>query len=567
MWFNISAPSFEGALGFYLYSKGEFDQMKKRLAVLLSIGMIFSLCACDLIPSTNGGPDGPSTNITPITPVTESPKPELPADTPDITQPEETPEPIPDADYSENALEHVTYEIGSEWFSSWDSGIQKTNIGYEYLMINDDYRELKEFFWDKRISDEETYKESADINEKDWDENFNDNSVTINDVKTLNVTRADSQFFSVTERYYQGYGENASNYYVTVNVDSKTGEPLSIDNFLYLSDDLYDYLAEYFMDNFPSDDMLDDSFEQNRESIKNYLSSEDGDRMIAVFPNGVEIIINEYYLMYGYMGAVNIPIFYDEHPEFFVENCFVEDNDEYIRRLSPDFYWYEDLNGDGQRESTYIYGGMDYDTDFEDYYYTILFATYSGNIAMSDIWSTEEPEIYVAKRGDEFYVLSKTLPLMSHVLTIYRLNTDDFSLEPIKEYSGAVKTIDDFDNIYFDSLQGVFSTFYTDGKYFINDKGEMESYEEFLPITDMSEYSLTTIKEIYGYEVDDQLKVTDKKIDIPVGEGLNFLYSNGVDGVIFGMEDGTKVFLQRDEEMNVCGIPEYEAFEILWYYG
>ena len=271
--------------------------------------------------------------------------------------------------------------------------------------------------------------------------------------------------------------------------------------------------------------------------------------------------------MYGYAGTVNIPVFYDEHPEFFVENCFVPENDSYIRRLPADMFWYEDFDGNGDRESAYIFGGIDYEEDFGDYYYTILYAAFENDSTMVDIWSTEEPEVYVAKRGEELYVLAQTAPLMSHNLNIYRLNTDECTLDLISVYQGEIRTIDDFDNIYYAELQGIFSTFYTDGKYFINDKGEMESYEEFLPITDMSEYSLTTIKEIYGYEVDDQLKVTDKKIDIPVGEGLNFLYSNGVDGVIFGMEDGTKVFLQRDEEMNVCGIPEYEVFEILWYYG
>lgn len=542
--------------------------MKKNLSVLVSLGMILSLSACTLIPQADIDP-GMQPQVAPISlndKPTDTPEPiDKPSDT-DVTEPTDNPEENP------VLLEHVNYEIGSEWLSAWktENGNyigQMTNTGYEYIMIPDGYPKLKEFFSDKRNNDKKQYEENEVLYEEDWEENLSEYMMTINDVKSYIVTRADNQVFSVTEKYFQGYGETAGNDYVTVNVDSQTGKEMSIGDFVYLTDDLYEYLTDFLFENYDSNDFLNEEYEDNKKSIEEYLTGEEGSRMISVYPNKVEFIFNQYYLTFGYAEAINIPIFFDEHPEFFVENLFVPANDSYIVRYSPEFKWFEDFDGDGQREAANIWCGIDY----EEFYGEFVFETLqleSGDFSSSaDTWSVETPEFYVAKRGKDFYVLLQTNPRLIHCLEIYKLDGKDMCLTPTGSYQGEIQTIDNFDRILFAPMEGIFATFFSMGEFGIDEKGELERKEEFMEIVEMDEHPLVTIADIYGKAVDDNLNVSDKKVDIPAGSVLDFRYSNGYNGVIVENEDGDLIYLERDSNNKICGMEEYEAFETLYYYG
>lgn len=531
--------------------------MKRRISVIVSMISVLSLTACTILPGNANYGDKTE----------RTPQAALNLEWKEYGEPEK--HDINAGNSEEVSFDSIMYQIDNQSLSNWESDdntyYRMTQTGYETILIPDEYAALKKAV-DKLNSEiVKEYESLEEDYEKDWKDHYSGTEMVITDEMSIMVTRADERFFSFTIRRNYGYGEMVDSTYYTVNLDSETGDSLSADKFVNMNDEFYSYLAKYVMDNYYNDNLNCDTEAANVEAIRDILEKEGlKDERVSVLDNGVEIIFNLFDL--SCTDTINVPIFYDEHPELLAENVFTKENDEYIRRFTPDFRWYEDVNGDGNKEALSI----DYEMGYMDgdMVYTTM-SVGDGRInAECSIFSLTKPNVYVAKRGEELYLFAKFEGWGSgDVLDVMALRCDENELITLSSHYGYINTLVDFDNIYFDYYYGIFSTFVAKGSYYVDENGGFVQKDEFLEIYPMDDMYLTVKNEIYGNAVDDNLNVSDKRVDIPVGSILYFRYTNGQNGVIVENEDGDYIYLERDEDYQICGMDENDAFEVLWYYG
>lgn len=542
--------------------------MKKSVSFLLSMGLIMSLTACDLfsndvIDNTNQTNE-PVLNVKTTNNTEDSEK--------DSSNSKNSTEISDVKDNNPEVMKHIGYSIEKNDFSYWE----RNEIGgqdvileavYDSVKIPDEFPELKKLFDDANMKFEKEYSECHKAFEEGGKESEDVFPYYYKD--RIIVNRADENYFSYLCEVTRGAEGETEVYYVPYVYNPKTAETVLWKDILKESDDLYDYITEFLLNNYDKECLFYQDYEQNRQLIESFFENdEEKARYIEVMPDGADLYFPEALLSPTDMRTIVIPIRYDEHPEFFADSFKVSEEKDYIRYLPDEFTWYEDIDADGKRECVSIFENESYNEIFGEMMYETLEIVPDGKEEIEiQLGAVENPDIYVGKRGNDIYLFADINPRISRLFMIFKLNADSMTAENVNNCMGDILTLDNFDRILFAPMLGVFSTFYSSGEYCLDENDKLLCKEEFTPVYGMDEHPLVTKDRIQGLKVDDKLNVTENKIDVETGSTLYFRYTNGTDSVIFENEDGELILIKRDEEYYIDGKHETDVFEMLYYYG
>lgn len=232
------------------------------------------------------------------------------------------------------------------------------------LLCEDDakrYPELAQLLKDNAAAQEGYIKGEHDMLAELADEMYSYNPegfMPLVSKRDVQVRRADSTVLSylVDSYYYNGIFESRD--FSGVNYDTKTAKMLSfpdvvtdIEGFAKVAQDkLFDSVGKGV---FASENAVTDYFEMYSHDYVCW----------NVDYNGVTVYFTAGELASEEVGAFNVTVTFDEHPEFFNKK-YMSVPDSYIVSMPMKFGFSSDLNGDGKCEAISVYDSYNYENEY-----------------------------------------------------------------------------------------------------------------------------------------------------------------------------------------------------------
>ncbi|MBQ1423920.1 MAG: DUF3298 domain-containing protein [Lachnospiraceae bacterium] len=214
------------------------------------------------------------------------------------------------------------------------------------------------------------------------------------------VLRADSAVVSIFHDYYSFEGGVHPNYsYSGVNFDTETGKELKF------TDVVSDPKSFFVL----ADEVFQEKYAEIYDSMTNvckYMEEhdpadpEDSGMYWSIDPEGVTVYFNPYILGSYAMGAQTAKIYFEDHPEVFVEK-YMKTPESYVIPLIDSQELKIDADGDGKRELFEVQAEPEEPGQKYGYYKWIVNSG-SRSLEINDFCYSKE--CYVVRANDQYYL-------------------------------------------------------------------------------------------------------------------------------------------------------------------
>lgn len=353
--------------------------MKKIALILLSLCVLFTTSGCteetDSSKSSSSSSSSQSSNSSVSD---DSSKPEDDSSKVDDSSENDSSEPEKPQDSSEDDSSQpevpsdekpmlLTLDRKDLYEYKWmeDDTLTLVECDFSALLLCEDdakrYPELAQLLKDNAAAQEGYIKGEHDMLAELADEMYSYNPegfMPLVSKRDVQVRRADSTVLSylVDSYYYNGIFESRD--FSGVNYDTKTAKMLSfpdvvadIEGFAKVAQDkLFDSVGKGV---FASENAVTDYFEMYSHDYVCW----------NVDYNGVTVYFTAGELASEEVGAFNVTVTFDEHPELFNKK-YMSVPDSYIVSMPMKFGFSSDLNGDGKCEAISVYDSYNYENEY-----------------------------------------------------------------------------------------------------------------------------------------------------------------------------------------------------------
>ncbi len=416
-------------------------------------------------------------------------------------------------------------------------------------------------------------------------------SIHYEDSVTADVTRVDEKVFSWSSSFYMYYGGAHGMYGNSGrSYDAATGKRLQLSDVITDGKAFGQLLFDKVSVEYPDVvDYLEDPDALRDEIVKEVL--EDPENW-ALEPVGIDYFFNPYDIAAYAAGEQIIHIDYAEAPELFAKDYLPESQEAVIYGVPNGRDVYLDADGDGKTD--HIMVDIDYDDWDEDQeeYLTQGITAYVHE-GMENMLATFSNVDQIRARvvsfasGEQYLLISCLADYEDDVVLI--CSVSEGYVNELTEYGLSQKRLFDPDTeLYgcyeltdpgrmllserFDRL----ATFFGEGVYGVNDRGEIAPVEDYAVISeDAREYlQLTSSSELTAQIVDEDGSVVAKEEVLPAGTVYALYrtaYGDEQDGVFVDclLQDGRIARLSytvsEDYDRTVCGVDEQKAFKEVLY--
>lgn len=282
-----------------------------------------------------------------------------------------------------------------------DDTLTLVECDFSALLLSEDdaklYPELAQILKDNAKAQEGYIKSEHDLLAELADEMYSYNPEGFTPLvskQDVQVRRSDSIVFSylVDSYYYNGIFESRD--FSGVNYDTKTGTMLSfpdvvidIDGFAKVAQDtLFDSVGKGV---FASENAVTDYFEMYSHD---YVCWNVGYNGVTVYFTAGELASEE-------VGAFNVTVTFDEHPELFNKK-YMSVPDSYIVSMPMKFEFGADLSGDGKCEAITVYDSYDEDNE----YYATADILVNDAYYSENFWAYGVEPYYVKAPNGKHYI-------------------------------------------------------------------------------------------------------------------------------------------------------------------
>ena len=383
------------------------------------------------------------------------------------------------------------------------------------------------------------------------------------------VQRADDRILSIREDFGEYYGGVHGMYGTIGHVfDTATGERLTLSDVISDTDVLPAILADKLEEKYPDD--IHDFNDSVTETLAGYALE---DFKWTLDYQGITFYFDPYELASFAAGRLTAVIWFDEHPELFVEKHTEQPESGYIRAIPLGDNIEVDLNGeDGERDNLYVQGAP-----IGEYGEQRL-NIYRNEDLYSDPDSFGyEFMPYLVCQNDEFYILAESMADNGYTtMTVYNLQ-GEISVSHVLEGTGVHYPPMEWDDNQCDgrevlndpSCMRLDTMVYMLGSMTGTDTYSMEggsldrdNIYYTLPETLPALVSKVPL-EVYVVEADDLE-------EIPAGTQFHFLRTDNESYVDMRMDDGRECRIEVEYngwDRTVNGISEFDAFDGILYAG
>ena len=559
--------------------------MKRFICILLALIMVLSMAACGKEESPNrttdtkneaetkleteSKPETESKSEEESTPETES-KPEEESQ----PQPEAEKPPIPSTETGVLPLSVMFYHDSLvEWgegysrlaYVAWDEVYLEGPCAEEYPHLVDALNYVNRSFRGWSDKDMVDLTERAKTQAAQMGEDF----TGFESNNCVYVQRADSRVFSLLSQRILSDGQamGPSYSYSGVNLDSTTGLQVTIDLVLTDMHALPQLLEEALVKKYA--DYPDGAFGGMAEKLKSYTPR---DYKWTIGYQGVTFYFDEQELLTPHHGGVSVTLWFQDHPDLFVEAYTQCPKNGYASALPLGTDVEVDLKpGDGKTERLYIAIHEDKSLQIEvdqSHYLDEYFGYYMEAYLVTP--DNQNFYLYIESHSDNDY----------STIHIYSLKTG--GVVPLTELNGL-----GFEGVELEHAE-YGETYYT---RFFNDPTRYSLYTR--------SYLLSTVSSARFYHTDPKTGIPQPDTDyytmdpsmppliskislkvkmlpgnttktLPAGTKFYFLRTDNKTYVDMRLEDGRECrihVVHRDWELFVNGVSEYECFEELMYAG
>ncbi len=393
------------------------------------------------------------------------------------------------------------------------------------------------------------------------------------------VVRADSRVVSImtrTESFMGGAHGYEARY--PVNIDSETGELLTVDDLFTSRGDLETVLREKLLADYQADELsfLDDYM----DNIGRGSGWQSEDYNFLIDNNGVLFIFNPYDIAPYASGAQNVYLSFEEDANVFSPKAakYMETPDKYIQPLEVGSDYMIDTEANGslneirfEIESTYV---EKYDYSYDEYYAVIN----DMSCQLNDIDGYSLNPYLVKKDGKYWFLIQSQSDNDYQILYVYQIRKNHPFLIDLDNYGMAYQysydadssqseypPMNDPDDICLDSRMNALGS-YMGWKHYSLEDGIPVSKDKWYETN--NEFEIGVIAPFEGVEVDldgntgakYRVEEGDKFMVLRVGDNFVDAYINGRDLVRFDYDNS-------EYPNKLDGQDEGTLFEFLPYAG
>lgn len=354
------------------------------------------------------------------------------------------------------------------------------------------------------------------------------------------VTRADDQVFSIVgmNETYIG-GAHPATWYYAYNIDSLTGEQLSLSDFVNEDCDIAGFIANQLYTNWDYGAFFAADKEELTKTIQEYIDNES--ITFYVTEESIVFIFSQYSIAPYAAGSFQVIIDVKSNPELVKTEMFAALDEDYIVRIGSYIGWYVRDNKAGDLFPISAYAASS-NYDFGEYTDITICNPFDGTtLYHADEFSLFVPTIYVAKKSGKYYMfIEYQMYETGKLLKAYSIDSCDKAEEYANYWLSLV------DPISTEALE-VMSTFFFGyipysayASAYINDNGAIITDDCFLcPHNGQEGFSSYVDIEAYmldegGYPLKDTVTIPAGTVFDPVGyigDGSYYLFAAGGDTV------------------------------------
>lgn len=532
--------------------------MKKVIAVILCVVMIFSVTACSKNKNDEKKKDETVITVTPV--ATEAPKAEdsekKNSEEPAITEtPVVTEEPVQDTEDNGTSFVGISlcpnYDV--EWADDYD--YQKYSLKYQTVFVSSEYadkypkldmalkefsqkadnsamsmRELLDECFDELVTNAENVEEALSYTDFYYETEYC-------------ISRADSVAVSLVEVYNEYTGGAHGNYGLFgTTFDTQTGAELTINDIVTDSDAFAQTVINEINKNYPDTCFFTDLNEVIKPNIAVGICN------FSLGYDGVTVLFNPYDIASYADGVISADILFCDYPELFNER-FLSVPDGYMINMIGAYAATNYLACDGRTRTVSVepvfceYGddGDDYGGDYEGF--EVVLDENEANKLVVDDYGWDLRTKFIKNVKGEFLLVESTGP--SDMTNIYTISLEDKPVVKTTLYCAGIagEWLDGYDIEVFsydrvssperielsERIDMIGTNFWHTG-YRMDDEGYLTRLDEYYMSS--NPWPLTLRQTISVPEVDFVTgELTGKEIELAEGSEIEMVRTNGVDAV------------------------------------
>ena len=377
--------------------------------------------------------------------------------------------------------------------------------------------------------------------------------------------RSDTVMVSLMETVesYAG-GAHPNTYYVSHNVDSKSGKTLEIQDVIADKEGFYNAVIDSLNKQFSQDGIgTDDLWENYEELIHSSITDPEYGCNFVMDYDSILMIYSPYELAAYAFGPVFIRVRYQECPEVFNKTYTAYGKENIIYNNYDGMNLYMDYDNDGTEENIMV--NMLYNDEYGEYD-NLVIETDTAKFQDENIYGFSY-DVAGAKVDGRYFVILKTSVENDYTCT-YIFSVENGVIKQTDEVFGSFESFTNPDCFFASQRLDLLSTYDGFKLSKINSDGKVEFMDDCYTAT--SHIQLTALRDINGYAVDSVGAPYGESKVIPKGSTVLIAGTDDDTYVDLRLEDGSyvRVYVDNDDwPQNIDGVDIQELFDGILFAG